>query len=615
MDLNKSRKRKNIEINSNVLKKLKKSDMVIDWNKMISASSIRNYMLDDPLLDWLKYYSIKDINSKPRPINHNYNNTNTNFIYDTHTQFIMEEGLKFESIVYDKLKEIAKNNYTIESINTCGDMNDVRSKENFNKTVIMMNKGIDIIYQGVIHDYTKSLYGSPDLLIRSDKFNEIFKTSFPLSIYKENTKKYYYLVVDIKHSTLHLNSNNTFLQNMNSIPAYKGQILIYNMILNEVQKYQSRYGFILGKKNIYTKNNITYTNNNFMENIAMIDYMDYDNNYTIKVDNAIEWIKRMRIEGVNWKLYPIPSVSELYPNMKNDKDGIYRKIKIDIADKIYEITNIWWCGYKYREKAHSKNIYSWKDKRLTAASMDFKTNSNIAKTIDYILDINRNRRNNIRVDDLIKNNNWRKNDMFLEIYIDFETLNGNIGQVDIGDINNGFIFMAGIGWEDNNEFKFKSFILDKKTDIDEYNMISNMWDFIENKKKELNKKEVKLIHYTNAEINFYKIFKNKHNNVVDINNFNRLDLHKVFLDNNVIIKGALNFSLKTIAKAMNKHKMIDTIWDSDMNGLNAMMLAYNIYNTDSVIDKDNDIMKNIMKYNMIDCKVMWEILLYLRTKY
>jgi predicted RecB family nuclease len=247
--------------------------------------------------------------------------------------------------------------------------------------------------------------------------------------------------------------------------------------------------------------------------------------------------------------------------------------------------------------------------------MDFKSDSNIAKTINYILDINRNKKNIIRVDDLQKTNNWRKNDDFLEIYMDFETLNGNIGQVDIGDINSGFIFMAGIGWDEENEFKFKSFILDKKTDIDEYNMISTMWDFIDIKKKELNKKQVKLIHYSHAEISFYKIFKNKHNKVIDINNFNRLDLHKVFLDNNVIIKGALNFSLKTIAKAMNKYKMIETKWDNDMNGLNAMMLAYNIYNSVDNVDINNDIMKDIIKYNMIDCKVMWEILLYLRTNY
>ena len=39
---------------------------------------------------------------------------------------------------------------------------------------------------------------------------------------------FHYIIVDIKHSTLYLASNGRNLRNCNSIPAYKGQILIYN---------------------------------------------------------------------------------------------------------------------------------------------------------------------------------------------------------------------------------------------------------------------------------------------------------------------------------------------------------------------------------------------------
>ena len=41
-----------------------------------------------------------------------------------------------------------------------------------------MKAGYDIIYQGVLHDYNNHLYGSPDLLIRSDKFNQIFNMTY-----------------------------------------------------------------------------------------------------------------------------------------------------------------------------------------------------------------------------------------------------------------------------------------------------------------------------------------------------------------------------------------------------------------------------------------------------
>ena len=74
-----SRKRKNEDNNESNNKKKHNS---IDWNEMISASSIRNYMLDDPLIDWLKYYSIDNINKKPKHNNHsnNINHSNSDFI-------------------------------------------------------------------------------------------------------------------------------------------------------------------------------------------------------------------------------------------------------------------------------------------------------------------------------------------------------------------------------------------------------------------------------------------------------------------------------------------------------------------------------------------------------
>lgn len=36
-----------------------------DWSNMITASSIRNYMLNDPLIDYLKEYNITELNNKP----------------------------------------------------------------------------------------------------------------------------------------------------------------------------------------------------------------------------------------------------------------------------------------------------------------------------------------------------------------------------------------------------------------------------------------------------------------------------------------------------------------------------------------------------------------------
>ena len=39
------------------------------------------------------------------------------------------------------------------------------------------------------------------------------------------------------------------------------------------------------------------------------------------VEEAVDWIRRMRREGAVWELLPRPSVPELYPNMSNANTG------------------------------------------------------------------------------------------------------------------------------------------------------------------------------------------------------------------------------------------------------------------------------------------------------
>ena len=95
---------------------------------------------------------------------------------------------------------------------------------------------------------------------------------------------------------------------------------------------------------------------------------------------------------------------------------------------------------------------------------------------------------------------------------------------------------------------------------------------------------------------------------------NWIDMCNIFKSEPIVIKDCFNFGLKNIANAMYKHKLISTRLDSECsNGLVASVNAWNVYQQHPEPIK-SEIMKDIIKYNEFDCKVLWDIIKYLRTK-
>ena len=92
-----------------------------------------------------------------------------------------------------------------------------------------------------------------------------------------------------------------------------------------------------------------------------------------------------------------------------------------------------------------------------------------------------------------------------------------------------------------------------------------------------------------------------------------VDLSDVFRREPIVVKGAFDFRLKSIAKAMRANKMISTNIESDCkSGINAMAKAWECYL--NLPDPQNStIMEDIAKYNEFDCKVLWDILTYIRA--
>src|ERR1700716_332406 len=49
------------------------------------------------------------------------------------------------------------------------------------------------------------------------------------------------------------------------------------------------------------------------------------------VAEGAAWVRRVRREGAAWRVAPVPTVPELWPNMKNDRDHPWHAAKREIA--------------------------------------------------------------------------------------------------------------------------------------------------------------------------------------------------------------------------------------------------------------------------------------------
>jgi hypothetical protein len=94
-------------------------------------------------------------------------------------------------------------------------------------------------------------------------------------------------------------------------------------------------------------------------------------------------------------------------------------------------------------------------------------------------------------------------------------------------------------------------------------------------------------------------------------------MYHVFVSEPIVVKGSLNFNLKSIGRAMYDLKYVKTLWSDDgpSDGFGAMIDAVKYYKNksnfgDSIENKKN--FQSIIDYNEIDCKIIWEIVDYLR---
>jgi hypothetical protein len=568
-----------------------------DW---YYASGLRNFMLKDPILDWFKHCS----SSK------NFTKDENDFTKkESFLSYIMEKGNGFETAIMGFLKKKFPNDIT--------EIGGWASQVvNYDRTIDAMERGAPIIYQGVVHNYSNNTYGSPDLIVRSDWVNKLttHPALSPDEIYIGASGIVHYVVIDIKYHTLQLRADGESLMNNIDVSPYKAQVIIYNDALGEMQGYTPKKCFVLGRGYKYTKNKHNFYSDNGLDKLGVIYPETLDKDYKVRIADGLAWIRDLRDNGANWKATPVPDNEHLRPNMCNALDAPWHNQKKEIAVANDEITLLWQCGVAHRENALQAGISKWSDPDLTAKILGFKEKSAYGKIVQTMLDFNNGKIDTglvVRPAKIVNNTADWKSDKKLEFYLDFEVINNvcddfsKIPFIGFKEI----IFVAGIGWKipNNSTWNYKSFAIQSIDFAEEKRILTELTAYIGALEKEHNTK-ANIYHWSHAEVNFYNSAKTRHAGLPDLN---WVDFMKIVQDEIILVKGVFDFSLKSYVRGMVKHGIIPVNgYNTSIcgNGLDAMIIAYNCYK-----NKDFVKLQNIIDYNEIDCKMVYELINYLRS--
>lgn len=540
---------------NNIFPKLEifNKDMIFSMNKGFIQRKRPRF---NSYIDWKDYIDIKMIE--------NYINNDPLLDY---LEMYVDKSLKdkqsdFNIYIKQKLNNFKKYifNKSSLSVDVCTNEK-YKSFDLFEKTKEHMKNGVPVIIRPLL--IFENRYSIPDMIVRNDHLDKLFDCK------TEHVKDKNYSIINIKFKTLHLDEE--------YIVKKASQKLVYtsylqNQILNKIQGTVQEKVYIIGRR--YFKDNI-YFKKGLIGEIDFINYSLFD-----KAENAIKWIEELKKFGEYWD-EKNPSRWEMYPNMCNKKDYEWKSYKKELAILNKELTLIWNIGIKKRKELHKNEIFKW----------DRIPKEEVTEHINKIIRINKIRGKNIR--------NIPKNKRFtdeMKFYVDFETVN-DLSVPGDSNYNNSIIYIIGCGYkcDISDDWEFKTFKVNSFDTGEEKRIIKEWYKFMNSFEK-----HYEVIHWTPAEV--ISLRKAMERGKIRNININFVDLYKYFKDNQIVVKGAFNYGLKSIANALFKHKLIETNWIGDMDGLHA-----SLYGWLELTEGDTSKISETIYYNEVDCKVLYEI--------
>lgn len=556
-------------------------------NDLMLASQVRPFIYEDPGIVWLKFHG-KEHGLLP--------NGTTPYEF---TDFIFAKGREFE----DKwVKKIIGN-----AARVCEEAYEVTSPEKVIKTFELMQKQTPVIAQAAIWWAPEKIYGVPDLLIHTsyllEESNGILDESEKrelLELIKGNNNEGFYIVFDLKFTTK-LDGTNKATDLVN----YAAQVRIYSYMLGHLQGYMPNKSYLITRDRITSALPvpiISKLNESLDQDLA--DIRDKFLEIKLNGQKYVPW--KDPIVAIN-----IHNQDDQWSDAK--KEIAWNKIPGKDAGLLYQIgpkAKVDLAGFGFANldsmlKIKPENIPFEKCSGLGSAK---------SKRIRAVLEANKSGKPVIPPSSVIPVKKpyefFVDFEYFTNINVDFEkqwpTLEGC-----------EMIFLIGVGWEENEQWNFKTFTAAKEDQQEELEMIEEFLEFLENKtENKLTEDNVSVLyHWSSAEvwqtrkvIERHSIDKNS-----PIHSLPWYDLLNIFNNGPASVPGAWGFGLKEVAKSLGKlYPQYNPEWPGDLDaGLTAMVMGWKAYENKKPLETIE--MSNIKEYLEADCKALWNVLKWLRA--
>lgn len=540
---------------------------------------IKDYLLDNKCNTWLDIYGKKYYEE---------------FYEDNQfSKEILTKSIEKKRNFYDIIKNIcSENNLDFIVIPSYHEKNDYL----INLTKTYMNKKYDVIINPYLYDNESNFYSNPTLIINNNSLNYF---NIP-----DNKNSGYTIINKVIKNIKFINNGNN-LSNDIKHSYFKICNELDSYVLNKNQNYQNYNSYIIGEKwnYIFSGEKIISVENNDFNKLVQIKINSF-RNIKKNIYNYKKWIDYIKNKDDKFILF---NDNEFIPLISSNEQSNWSKLKKYILKTKNDVQLVYGIGNITKKKLSDMNINSWKDKNFQNIINDENNILNLSlinkKIINNIINLNLYsnnliyppNKNNQIINDLKKNK--------LEIFCDFETINNFLG-------NDNIIYLIGMTIKNpNDNIKYEYFFAETSSNEDEKKILDNFIDRINELQNIYNTNAV-IYCWSKAENNFINNF-NKKNNLNYFIDFT--DLLEIFKNNSILVKDNIyGFGLKNYVEVMYDYNMINKNYKDGScdSGDKSIISAIKYYNNND-LKSYND----LIKYNEIDCTVMYEILTFFRKYY